>query len=110
MFVHIKHSAHCGHRKVTLRAVDTDVVVLSLSFFSEVGVEELWIEFGVGKVRRWLPIQEYVTKLGPDTCSGLPFWYSFTGCDNVSAFSGKGKKIAWSTWKIFPEITETFVK
>ena len=34
MFVHIKHAAHCGHRKFTLRTVDTDVVVLSLSFFS----------------------------------------------------------------------------
>ncbi len=110
MFVHIKHAANRGHRKVTLRTVDTDVVVLSLSFFSELGVEELWIEFGVGKLRRWLPIHEYVTKLGADIYRGLPFCYSFTGCDNVSAFSGKGKKVAWSTWKIFPEITETFIK
>ena len=40
----------------------------------------------------------------------LPLFHSFTGCDTVSAFSGKGKKSWWSVWKIFPEITETLMK
>ena len=31
---------------------------------------------------------------------------SFTGCDTVSAFAGRGKKTAWDTWKSFPEVTD----
>ena len=26
----------------------------------------------------------------------------------MSAFSGRGKKTAWNTWEVFPEVTEAF--
>jgi len=29
--------------------------------------------------------------LGKDVCNALPALHSFTGCDSVSAFAGKGK-------------------
>ena len=40
----------------------------------------------------------------------LPFWFSFTGCDTVSQFSGRGKKTAWETWGSFSQVTETFAR
>ena len=110
IFLHVKHCADSGHSKVAIRTVDTDVVVIAISCFHSLKVEELWIEFGVGKSRRWLPVHSYVHALGQDVCKGLPFWYAFTGCDTVSSFSGKGKKIAWNTWKAFPEATDTFAR
>lgn len=33
---------------------------------------------------------------------------SFTGCDRTSSFCGRGKKTAWDTWRVYPEITEAF--
>lgn len=33
---------------------------------------------------------------------------SFTGCDRTSSFCGCGKKTAWDTWPVYPEITEAF--
>ena len=35
-------------------------------------------------------------------------FHSFTGCDTTSSFAGKGKKTAWDTWAICPEITDVF--
>ena len=60
---------------------------------------------------RFLAAHEMAVALGPNKCRGLPFFYAFTGCDNVSSFGGKGKTIAWETWKAsdeFTDITATF--
>lgn len=35
-------------------------------------------------------------------------FHSFTGCDTVSAFGGRGKKSAWETWKVYKDVTESF--
>jgi hypothetical protein len=58
--------------------------------------------------KRWLPVHEYVANLGEDTCAAFPFWYAFTGCDTVSSFCGRGKKICWNAWKAYSDVTDTF--
>ena len=35
-------------------------------------------------------------------------FHSFTGCDTVSSFHGKGKMSAWETWSRFPVLTPVF--
>ena len=107
-FVHVKHAADSGHRKIVVKTVDTDVVVLAISLFQSLQIEELWVEFGVGKQLRWLPIHEYVTNLGESVCKGLRFWFAFTGCDTVSSFAGRGKKYSWTVWRSHPDVNETF--
>ena len=89
VFLHAKQAAQEGHRKIVIKTVDTDVVVIAISLFRSFQIDELSIEFGVGKSKRWLPIHTYSQNLGQDTCSGLLFWYAFTGCDTVSAFFEK---------------------
>ena len=45
--------------------VDTDVVVLVLSKFHKLakhGLNSLWIEYGTGNNRRWIPMQDYAQK------------------------------------------------
>ena len=108
IFVHVKHAADSGHRKIVVKTVDTDVVVLAISLFQSLQIEELWVEFGVGKQLRWLPIHEYVTNLGESVCKGLRFWFAFTGCDTVSSFAGRGKKYSWTVWRSHPDVNETF--
>ncbi len=110
IFLHAKQAAQAGHRKIGIKTVDTDVVVIAISLFRSLQIDELWIEFGVGKSRRWLPIYKYTQNLGQNTRSGLRFWYAFTGCDTVSAFFAKGKKTVWKTWAVYPEVTNTFIR
>ena len=108
ILLHVKHAADGGHRNISIQTVDTDVLVLAVSFFHELNIDELWVEFGVGRNRRWFPVHKYAASLGKSVCCGLRFWFALTGCDTVSAFCGKGKKSCWNTWKSFPDVTATF--
>ena len=108
LLLHALHASNDGFSKLLIVTVDTDVVVLAIHHFWSLGLDELWVEIGVGKNRRWHPIHIYANALGKDICEALVFWYAFTGCDSVSTFAGRGKKTAWSVWRKYPEATEVF--
>ena len=102
------HQIRSKSRKVCISIVDADVIVIALSKFYElstVGLEELWVEFGVDVNRKWIPVHRLVHFLSPPKCGAFPSWYALTGYDTVSSFHGKGKKSAWETWKCYPEAT-----
>ena len=109
LFLHVKYQADQGHRKISIKTVDTDFVVIGISLFHDLNVTELWIEFGTGKDKKWLPVHAYTEKLGPQISRAFGFWHGFTGCDTVSSFSSRGKIASWETSKAFPEITSTFL-
>jgi hypothetical protein len=100
MFFHAKHAAVTGNKNITISSSDTDVVVLAISVFINLHINEFWIAFEKGKDFRWIPLHQQIRTLGP-RCRALPFFHTFTGCDTVSAFVGKGKKSAWKTWNVF---------
>lgn len=109
MILHLRHAADQGHTRAFLRTVDSDVVVLAISFFLELGLSELWVGFGSGKNYKDIPIHQISQILGPQKCEVLPLFHALTGCDVVSAMFGIGKRTAWNAWAAFPEVTETFV-
>ena len=49
IFLHAAHCAQQGHKRIAIRTVDTDVVVLAVAHFHSLNIKELWINFGVGK-------------------------------------------------------------
>ena len=102
LLLHAADAVRKGCMKVTICTVDTDVVA--------VAPDELWVDFGVGSNFRYIPIHEMVATMSPTKCLTLPFFHALTGCDTTSAFAGRGKKMAWVTWKSFPEVTEAFVE
>ena len=108
MFLHAMALAREGYKKLCVVSTDSDVVIIALYSFWHLDIDELWIEFGADKDRRWLPIHTYARILGEPICHALPFWHAFTGCDTVSQFSGRAKKTAWTAWSLLPEATHTF--
>ena len=58
LFIHANNAARNGLRRITIAANNTDVVVIALYTFSALKLDELWIEYGVGKNQRWLPIHQ----------------------------------------------------
>ena len=46
--------------------------------------------------------------LGPHRCIALPLFHAFTGCDTVSLFSGRDKRIAWDTWNAYENVFPAF--
>ena len=108
MFLHLKDFSAIEHCKASLKTVDTDVIVISISLFHKLDLEELWIEFGTSVNLEWLPIHESAENLGESICLAMPMWFAFTGCDTESAFFGRGKKFAWNTFKLYSAATDAF--
>ena len=99
-----------GERRVTSHTVDTGVVVLAATLFSQLRPDELWIAFGTGNSLRFVAICGIVASMTPKTCSSLLVFHAFTGCDSMSFFGGGGKKTAWETWKVSSEVTDAFLE
>ena len=109
LVLHCLHASNNGCKKVAIRTVDTDVVVLAIAFFDSLRLDELWIHFGTGKNVRYIPIHDIAKELGFDKCRALPVFHAITGCDTTSAFSHKGKRSAWEAWNVYPAVTQAFL-
>ena len=109
IILHLEDAVTEGFNKISIRTVDTDVVVLAVAAAQRHGNTEIWIAFGTGKSFRFLAAHEMARILGPDRCIALPMFHAFTGCDTVSFFGGRGKRTAWDTWRSYNDITSIFV-
>ena len=112
VFLHVNDMAMEGYRKIAIRTVDTDVLVLAISVFSEIKdlVDELWIDFGTGKSRVFYAVHSMYIAIGQEKAKAIRFLHSFTGCDQVSLMAHVTKKSAWKVWQIYPEVTKYFIK
>ena len=96
VFVHARDATSQGSKSITIKANDTDVVVIAVSTMpslQELGLEKLWIAFGQGASAQLIPVHEMVSSIRPEKVGGILFFLAFTGCDVFSGFRGKGKKI-----------------
>ena len=107
IFLHISDIAECG---VAIRIVDTDVVVLAISVFSTVSLDELWIAFGTGKSFRYIAVHEIARALGEVRSKALPFPTLLLVVTRFHFLEGRGKRAAWNTWNTFDAVTEVFVE
>ena len=73
-------------KKITIKTVNTDVLILSISILHKLKdhLEELWIDFGIGKNRRFFPVHEIYQHRGGEKALALPFFHASTDCDQVS--------------------------
>ena len=109
LLLHVSDAVQKGCKKIAIRTVDTDVVVLAMATFDQIQPDELWVSFGTGSNFRYIAVHELVATLSPRQCLSLPVFHAITGCDTVSAFAGRGEKTAWETWQVFPEVTDAFL-
>ena len=106
ILLHVGDAVKQGYTKVSIRTVDTDVVILAVTAAGCLDIDELWVAFATGKNSRFLADHEMAVTLALNKCRGLPFFHAFTGCDIISSFGGRGKKTAWETWKACDEVTD----
>ena len=109
LILHALHCAKQSHLRISIRSVNTDIVVRSIATFHALSIGEIWIALGS---RSTIDILQY-TRLQKITWAknsrALSFSHALTGCDTTSSFSNVGKKTAWDTWKAFSEITDTVI-
>ncbi|KAE8737192.1 hypothetical protein FOCC_FOCC017347, partial [Frankliniella occidentalis] len=109
IILHAFDMIKAGHKDLLIRTVDTDVLVLAVSFYhrmEEQGLVTLWVKLGTGTHVKHYAAHEIAKSLGKDKAVALLGFHAFTGCDEVSFLSGHGKKSAWNKWNLFPEVTK----
>ena len=73
---------------VIIVANDTDVFILCLAYAHK--FQSIMIKSGTSKTELH-DVKNLADSLGTEVCSALIGKHVFTGCDTVSAFSGRGK-------------------
>ena len=86
---------HCQHASnmypsIIVSAEDTDVFIFCLAFQGQLGAY-IFIKCGTATRTRLIDIRKITNVLGQKVCEALLGMHAFTGCDSVSAFSGRGK-------------------
>ncbi|XP_065659181.1 uncharacterized protein LOC136083629 [Hydra vulgaris] len=95
LLLHCKHTS-VSYAHVILPSPDTDVFVRAL-YHSWFISATLHFETGCGNKQRILNANKIAKEIGYDWCDAMVGFHSFTGCDAVSAFRGKGKLSALKT-------------
>ena len=80
-----------GFSRLMIVTVDTGEMVIACFAYWSLSVTELWIEFGKGKDRLWLPIHSCAEKASKIVRRAAIFWYVLTGCDSVLQFLERDK-------------------
>ncbi|CAC5416585.1 unnamed protein product [Mytilus coruscus] len=105
MFLHAKHAADKSFDSIVIKSSDTDVEVLAC-YFQNCISSNIIILTGTSSKCRLLNMQSMCAKLGENVCRALPGFHAFTGCDSVSALSGKGKSKAFGVLTRSVEFSE----
>ena len=94
LLLHAKH-ATSTHPQIVTQSPDTDVAVLAVAHFKDLGCQELWLQTGAKDKERYIPLHTIHSSLGPSLCKCLPSFHALTECDSTSAFVEIGKKKPW---------------
>lgn len=78
LLLHAKHAA-ATHPRIVIQSPDTDVAVLSVTHFSDLNCQELWLKTGVKDRLRYLPVHEIQAFLRESLCRCLPSFHALTG-------------------------------
>ena len=90
ILLHTKHAYDEGCSEILLASEDTDVHVLGISLSTEISAT-IFQKCGTKNKSRIINLSFIKDVLSVDVDLSLPGLHVFTGCDSVSAFSGKGK-------------------
>lgn len=107
---HVHWAMRNGSRRVLVLSNDTDVVVLLLRFvelFLNQGLSELWVRYGTGERRRFIPLHVLYRKLPPGLPNVLIKAHILTGDDTVSKIGTKLGALTADPVKFLKEFAET---
>lgn len=104
-----KHSSDDSYAAVIVISEDTDVFILLVAFCRSIDAK-LYQRCGTPTCTKLVDIGKVALALGERLCRGLIGLHAFTGCDTVSAFSGKGKLIPFKLMKAREDVREAYIK
>ena len=94
--IQVRRGQVCGDVR---RTSHRDVITHLLAIRTAAILHDIWVDFGHGKIFRYISAHSIAAALGTERSRGLLFLHAFSGCDTVSAFCGIGKKTVWEVWQ-----------
>ena len=101
MLFHAADGVKQGRQTIIIITVDTDVVVLAVSFVHRLGCKSLVVAIGTGKSFRYVDTTAIAHVRSVDMCKALPVFHALTGYETTSCFAGRGKRTSWASWNAF---------
>ena len=90
LLLHALYATTSGATSIEIVSPDTNVFVLSLWRFSELGENTSFVT-GRGQRRRKVLLSPIVRALGADKTAALPGFRAWRGADVTGSFAGKGR-------------------
>ena len=93
---HIHYLISHGAKRSVVISNDTDVFALPIHYLPDFlgpGLQELWIMFGVGDKKQFLPLQILLFKIGVPKCKVICKAHILTGSDSTSNIGSKKSAI-----------------
>ena len=87
----ILHCIHAHMNTIVVSVRDTDVLLLLLAHYSRIDCTRLYMKAGTSKAPNYFPVQEIHQNHSVEQLDTLLAFYTVTGCDGVSQFSGHGE-------------------
>lgn len=100
MVKHVANLAHNGYDFVVVFSRDFDVMVILVclySLFPHRFPKEVWLQMGTHAEPEYFPVHD--SGMEPALAMNLIAWHALTGCDQVSAFRGKGKMTTFDVYR-----------
>ena len=98
MYLHVSDMLLTGGlRRVKLRTVDSDVVVIGISYYHKLrgsGLAELWVDFGLGKQHRYIAAHLIAIELGEEKATALRGFHAISGCDTCISNRWEGEEVS----------------
>ena len=91
----LSHAAHAARSRfvaIIIVSEDTDILVVCLAFKSHVQ-SSMFIKCSSQTTVKYLDVSRIVERIGAST--SLPGFHTFTGCDAVNVFPGRGKVLVF---------------
>ena len=88
VMLHAANAVSHGYKGILIIANDTDIIVLGISFFSDIGAGKLWVSFGIGNKLRNISIHDICSTMSSAKAKALPAFNALTESDKTSFFSG----------------------
>jgi len=108
ILLHAKH-ASSDVSSIVIIAEDTDILIVSWNAKESISCN-IFIKCGTKNRTRFIDVSKVATSLGKQVCNSLIGMHAFTGCDTVSAFSGRGKVRALMLLKGNTRFQQAFTK
>ena len=78
IFLHCIHASNNGFKHIMITTVDSDVLVLAIHFIKKLDLQTLWLNFGVGKHRKFIAVHEIAASLTSRLRYELLFFHAFS--------------------------------